>query len=77
MRQSQLSWGVVPMLGDVQGDMRRVIDQARDAVRAAGLVKAGDLAVFTAGDPDTSPVEDVAGHAGSSATNVMYVVQIR
>ena len=77
MRQSQLSWGVVPMLGDVQGDMRRIIDQARDTVRAAGLAKAGDLAVFTAGDPDTSPVEDVGGHVGSSATNVMYVVQFR
>ncbi len=77
MRQSQLSWGVVPMLGDVQGDMRHIIDQARDTVRAAGLAKAGDLAVFTAGDPDTSPVEDVGGHVGSSATNVMYVVQFR
>lgn len=77
MRQSQLSWGVVPMLGDVQGDMRRIIDQARDTVRAAGLAKAGDLAVFTAGDPDTSPFEDVGGHVGSSATNVMYVVQFR
>lgn len=77
MRQSQLSWGVVAMLGDVQGDMRRIIEQARDAVRAAGLAKAGDLAVFTAGDPETSPVEDVRGHVGSSATNVMYVVQFR
>ena len=30
MRQQQLNWGVTPMLGDVQGDMRHVVEQACD-----------------------------------------------
>lgn len=78
MRQMQLSWGVVSMLGDVQGDMRRVIDQAQEAVLGRGLAKPGDIAVLTAGDARTAPVEDVGG--GKSAmgpTNAMYVVEFR
>lgn len=78
MRQCQLNWGVTPMLGNVQGDMREVIENARDIVLERGLVKPGDVAVFTAGDRDTSPVEDIGwGKTGAAATNVMYVVQIR
>lgn len=77
MRQQQLNWGVTPMLGDVQGDMRHVIDQARDAVVAHGFVQPGELAVFTAGDPATSPTIGEPGTATAAATNVMYVVQIR
>lgn len=77
MRQLQLSWGVVPMLGDVQGDMRRVIEQARDAVSSRGLAKPGDVAVFTAGDPDTAPSADVTGPGAMGPTNVMYVVEFK
>ena len=77
MRQQQLNWGVTPMLGDVQGDMRRVIEQAHDAVVASGLVREGQLAVFTAGDPSTSPTIGEPGARTVAATNVMYVVQIR
>ncbi|WP_172136462.1 pyruvate kinase [Adlercreutzia sp. ZJ473] len=78
MRQLQLSWGVTALLGDTQGDMRRVIDQARESVRACGLVEAGDVGVLTAGDPHTSPLEDVGG--GKSAmgpTNALYVVEFK
>ena len=77
MRQSQLSWGRRAHA------RRRARGYAASSTRHAtpcappGLAKAGDLAVFTAGDPDTSPFEDVGGHVGSSATNVMYVVQFR
>lgn len=78
MRQQQLNWGVTPMLGDVQGDMQRVIDHARATVLRCGLVEPGDVAVFTAGDRGTSPLEDVgSGRADVAATNAMYVVQIR
>ena len=78
MRQMQLSWGVVPLHDDVRGDMRRVIEQAERAVVAAGLVEPGDLAVFTAGDPSTGPVEAADSHYfGTTPANVMYVVQIR
>lgn len=76
MRQMQLSWGVTAMLGDVQGDMRHVIEQARETVRRNGLTRPGELAVFTAGDPSTAPSSDVAGSGAKSPTNVMYVVQM-
>lgn len=77
MRQQQLNWGVTPMLGDVQGDMRHVIEQAHDAVLARGCVAPGELAVFTAGDPVTSPTIGEPGAGAVAATNAMYVVQIR
>ena len=64
MRQQQLNWGVTPMLGDVQGDMRHVVEQAHDAVLENGLVRPGDLAVFTAGDPSTSPTIGEPGDGG-------------
>ncbi|WP_297150297.1 pyruvate kinase [uncultured Ellagibacter sp.] len=79
MRKQQIHWGVTPMLGDVQGDMIKVVDNARRAVVSHGLVHEGDIAVITAGDRSTSPVVTGAeeGPAAVAATNVMYVVQIR
>lgn len=78
MRQHQINWGVTPMLGDVQGDMQRVIENARNAVLRGGYLHAGDVAVFTAGDRATSPVEgDGLDRADIAPTNVMYVVQVR
>lgn len=79
MRSMQLYWGVVPMLGDVQGSMRSVIDNARDVVFDAGLLQMGDIAVFTCGDRFTSPVKrNPDGTVERFApANVMYVVQIR
>ena len=80
MRKQQIHWGVTPMLGDVQGDMIRVVENARQAVVAHGYVHDGDIAVITAGDRATSPVVS-PGTDGApdavAATNVMYVVQIR
>ncbi|WP_080798563.1 pyruvate kinase [Arabiibacter massiliensis] len=78
MRQLQLSWGVTPMLGDVQGDMRHIIDDAREAVVRRGLVKPGDVAVLTVGDRSTSPVEPgiARGEDEAVATNALYVVQV-
>lgn len=79
MRSMQLFWGVTPMLGDVQGSMRSVIDNARDVVFAAGRLEVGDIAVFTCGDRFTSPVKrNPDGTVERFApANVMYVVQIR
>ena len=79
MRKQQIHWGVTPMLGDVQGDMLCVVDNARKAVLRHGLVSPGDLAVFTAGDRSTSPSVAPGKEGGSAlvaATNVMYVVEI-
>ncbi len=80
MRQQQIHWGVTPMLGEVEGDMKQVVEAARKAVERRGLVHPGDVAVFTAGDRSTSPtVTSVRPDMPNSvaATNVMYVVQIR
>ena len=57
--------------------MRHVVEQAHDAVLENGLVRPGELAVFTAGDPSTSPTIGEPGDGTVAATNVMYVVQIR
>ncbi|MEE0845807.1 MAG: pyruvate kinase [Eggerthellaceae bacterium] len=79
MRRMQLFWGVTPMTGGAdRAGMRETIETAQRIVLEKGLVKVGDLAVFTAGDPHTSPVLETDGQARSHAgTSVMYVVQIR
>lgn len=78
-RSMQIFWGVVSFLGDVQGDMRHVIQMAEDVVIDQGCVDPGDIAVLTCGDRFTSPVKR---HADGTVdrfapANVMYVVQIR
>lgn len=79
MRYMQLFWGVTPLLGKVQGNMRHVIDCARDVVLFRGFVKVGDIAVFTCGDRFTSPIKNNADGTFEkfAPANVMYVVQIR
>lgn len=78
MRSMQLFWGVTPLLGDVQGDMRSVIGNARNVVVEAGYLSVGDIAVFTCGDRFTAPVKrNPDGTIERFApANVMYVVQI-
>ncbi len=78
MRSMQLFWGVTPMLGDVQGNMKSVIENARDVVYEAGHVEEGDIAVFTCGDRFTSPVQRFPDGSVErfAPANVMYVVQI-
>lgn len=78
MRQMLLSWGVTPLLDDMQGARRLVMGNAIAKVRAAGYVKPGDLAVITTGDAETAPDEDIRpGVTGIAPTNVMQVVQVR
>lgn len=52
MRRMQLFWGVTPMSGGLPARvaMQQTIANAQEQVLARGLVKPGDLAVFTAGD---------------------------
>lgn len=78
VRYMQIYWGVHPLLGNVQGDMRHVISGARDVVVEHGFLWTGDIAVFTVGDRFTSPVKrDTNGRPERFApANVMYVVQI-
>ena len=79
LRHMQIFWGVQPLLGDVTGDMRRVIDNARDTVAAKGYLEIGDVAVITCGDRFTSPItRDADGNVEKFApANVMYVIQMR
>ncbi|MEE0844579.1 MAG: pyruvate kinase [Eggerthellaceae bacterium] len=78
MRQMLLSWGVTPLLDDMQGDRRHVMGAAIRKVRLAGFAKPGDLAVITTGDVDTAPDEDIRpGVTGIAPTSVMQVVQVR
>lgn len=78
MRQMLLSWGVTPLLDDMQGARRQVMGNAIERVRTAGYVKPGDLAVITTGDAETAPDEDIRpGVTGIAPTNVMQVVQVR
>ncbi len=78
-RFMQIFWGVTPLLGDVQGDMRHVIQNAEDVVIESGCVKPGDIAVLTCGDRFTSPVKRHSDGSVDkfSPANVMYVVEIR
>ena len=76
-RKMQLYWGVTPLLGDVRGEMQTAIERARQAVCEEGLVRKGDLTVFTVGDERTSPRPDhEAGADFIVPANVMCVVQV-
>ncbi len=50
-RQMNLSWGVLPIMGQEQDDMDTLFDHAVGCAVRAGLLKNGDLAVITAGSP--------------------------
>ena len=77
MRALQLSWGVEVLRADIEGDMRSTVDNARRVVCDNNLLKAGDLAVLTAGDYHTAPIWVGSDLTTLSApTNVMYVVKI-
>ena len=79
MRRMQLFWGVTPMSGGLPARvaMQQTIANAQEQVLARGLVKPGDLAVFTAGDAQTSPETSTVAGEAHAGTNVMYVVQIK
>lgn len=79
VRRMQLYWGVTPMAGGAdRAPMRETLDAAQRILLSRGLVKDGDLAVFTAGDPYTGPVLERRGDAvgRDTGTNALYVVQI-
>lgn len=50
-RQLNLSWGVVPVLLEEKDEVFELFDYATKACREQGLVKEGDVAVFTSGVP--------------------------
>ncbi|SCP96393.1 pyruvate kinase [Anaerobium acetethylicum] len=50
-RQLNLSWGVTPLLINEESNSDELFDHAIDAAEKAGLVKAGEITVITAGVP--------------------------
>jgi pyruvate kinase len=68
----QLAWGVTPLKGYERESTDRIIAQAMNVVRQKGLVKKGDLVVFTAGDPATNV------RTGEGAvTNMMHIIEAK
>lgn len=79
LRQQKLSWGLIPLLADVEGDMKSVVRSSVRAAREAGLVAEGDNVVITAGNRDTpakEPLRDEKCSFGYAATNVMQVLTV-
>ncbi len=65
-RQLNLLWGVVPILIEKEENADDLFEQATSAVKKAGYVKQGDVAVLTAGVP--------LGISGT--TNMVRVIEI-
>ena len=51
LRQLKMSWGVTPVLIDVEHDTFELFDHAIEAIEKEGYVKKGELTVLTAGVP--------------------------
>lgn len=68
----QLYWGVTPLMGYQETSTQHIIEASASVVKNRGHVKAGDLLVFTAGDPATNV------RTGEGAvTNMMHVVEVK
>ncbi len=70
VRRMQLYWGVYAMPGETEDSTRHMITNSMKIILRRKLIKKGELAVFTAGDPATNMV---SGRGRS--TNVMQVVE--
>ena len=72
VRRMQLYWGVYAMPGEIEDSTRHMITNSMKIILRRKLIKKGELAVFTAGDPATNMV---SGRGRS--TNVMQVVEAK
>lgn len=72
VRKMQMYWGIHPLLGETEDSTRHMIANSMKIVVRKKLIKKGELAVFTAGDPATNMV---TGRGRS--TNVMQVVEAK
>lgn len=71
-RKLQIDWGVVPLQGYQEDSTENIISHAMYVVKREKLVKAGDMVVFTAGDPTTNMVK-----GKGNMTNMMHVVEAK
>lgn len=72
VHRMQLYWGVYAMPGETEDSTRHMITNSMKIILRRKLIKKGELAVFTAGDPATNMV---SGRGRS--TNVMQVVEAK
>ena len=72
VRRMQLYWGVYAMPGETEDSTRHMITNSMKIILRRKLIKKGELAVFTAGDPATNMV---SGRGRS--TNVKQVVEAK
>lgn len=72
VRRMQLYWGVYAMPGETEDSTRHMITNSMKIILRRKLIKKGERAVFTAGDPATNMV---SGRGRS--TNVMQVVEAK
>ena len=72
VRRMQLYWGVYAMPGESEDSTMYLITNSMKIILRRKLIKKGELAVFTAGDPATNMV---SGRGRS--TNVMQVVEAK
>ncbi len=67
----QLYWGITPLKGYERSTTEHIIHDALKEVFVRGLVRPGDLLVFTAGDPATN-----ATTGEGAATNMLQIVEV-
>lgn len=71
-RKMQIDWGVLPLRGYQEDTTENIISHAMYVVKREKLVEAGDMVVFTAGDPTTNMVR-----GKGNMTNMMHVVEAK
>ncbi len=72
IRKCSFYWGVEAFKSTTQGTLSATIYDALNVVKKNGRVDTGDLAVVTAGDPQTSPSQGDY----ITSTNMMMVAQV-
>ncbi|MDD3279246.1 MAG: pyruvate kinase [Lachnospiraceae bacterium] len=71
-RKVQLYWGVTGVVGYEEDSTENIISHAMYMVLREGLVKKGDMVIFTAGDPATNEIDGKV-----QATNMLHIVQAK
>ena len=72
IRKCSFYWGVEAFKSTTQGTLSATIYDALNVMKKNGRVDTGDLAVVTAGDPQTSPSQGDY----ITSTNMMMVAQV-
>lgn len=71
-RKMQIDWGVLPLRGYQEDTTENIISHAMYVVKREKLVQAGDMVVFTAGDPTTNMVR-----GKGNMTNMLHVIEAK